>query len=166
MQEDTTGIEGSAAYVEELVAAEVAAGVGAARAARGPERALSPRPDLRPPPPARSRIVVAGFSQGGAVALTVGLRSPTPLAGVVALSTWLPLASSYPAAVGAGAAATPAIMCHGTQDQVVKTEYGVRSAERLKELGQTVEFLTYRMAHSAVPEELSAVAAFLRARLP
>ncbi len=112
-----------------------------------------------------SRIVVAGFSQGGAVALTAGLRAPKPLAGVVALSTWLPMAFSYPAALTAGATGTPVLMCHGTQDQVVRTEYGQKSAERLKELGCAVEWRTYRMAHSAVPEEIQAVAQWLAARL-
>jgi predicted esterase len=113
-----------------------------------------------------SRIVVAGFSQGGAIALTAALRSPTPLGGAIALSTWLPLSSSYPAALGAGATATPVLACHGTQDQVVRTEYGSRSVERLKELGVAAEWHTYRMAHSAVPEEIAQVAKWLATRVP
>lgn len=141
-EEDGAGILGSVAYVESLVKAEVAAGV------------------------ARDRIVIAGFSQGGAVALTAGMRSPSPFAGVVALSTWLPLAKSYPAELGAGAAATPVVMCHGTQDMVVQTAYGSRSAEALKALGVATDFHTYRMAHSAVPEELALVAQWLATRLP
>ena len=140
-EEDGAGIEASVAYVEKLVEAEVAAGVD------------------------RSRVVVAGFSQGGAIALTAGLRAPSPFAGVVALSTWLPLAKSYPAALGAGGVATPVIMCHGTQDMVVRTEYGTRSAEALKALGVTADWHTFRMAHSAVPEELSLVADWLKKRL-
>jgi phospholipase/carboxylesterase len=140
-EEDGAGIEASVAYVETLVEAEVAAGVD------------------------RSRIVVAGFSQGGAIALTAGLRAPSPFAGVVALSTWLPMAKSYPAALGAGGVATPVIMCHGTQDMVVRTEYGTRSAEALKTLGVTADWHTFRMAHSAVPEELSLVADWLKKRL-
>jgi predicted esterase len=140
-EEDGAGIEASVAYVETLVEAEVAAGVD------------------------RSRIVVAGFSQGGAIALTAGLRAPSPFAGVVALSTWLPMAKSYPAALGAGGVATPVIMCHGTQDMVVRTEYGTRSAEALKTLGVTADWRTFRMAHSAVPEELSLVADWLKKRL-
>lgn len=110
--------------------------------------------------------MVAGFSQGGAIALTAGMRSAEPFAGVIALSTWLPMANSYPASLGAGATATPVFMAHGTQDQVVRTEYGSRSADALKALGATVEWRTYRMAHSAVPEELAAVAQWLAARLP
>jgi len=140
-EEDGAGIEASVAYVETLVEAEVAAGVD------------------------RSRIVVAGFSQGGAIALTAGLRAPSPFAGVVALSTWLPMTKSYPAALGAGGVATPVIMCHGTQDMVVRTEYGTRSAEALKTLGVTADWHTFRMAHSAVPEELSLVADWLKKRL-
>ena len=140
-EEDGTGIEASVAYVNTLVEAEVAGGVD------------------------RSRIVVAGFSQGGAVALTAGLRAPSPFAGVIALSTWLPMAKSYPAALAAGGAATPVLMCHGTQDMVVRTEYGSRSAEALKALGVAAEWHTFRMAHSAVPEELALVARWLAARL-
>ena len=142
VQEDAAGILASTAYVEELVAAEVAAGVP------------------------RSRIVVAGFSQGGAIALTAGLRAHEPLAGIVALSSWLPIASDYPASLGAGAAGAQVFMAHGTQDRVVRTAYGVRSQEALTKLGCRVDFQMYRMAHSAVPEELAAAAQWLAARLP
>ncbi len=134
-------MEASSAYVQQLIDAEVAAGVP------------------------HNKIVLAGFSQGGAVALNVGLRSPQPLAGVIALSTWLPLAADYPAALGAGAKQTPVLMCHGTADQVVRTAYGVQSKERLQLLGISVDWKTYPMAHSACPDELDAVRAFLVSRL-
>lgn len=110
--------------------------------------------------------MVAGFSQGGAIALTAGLRSASPLAGVVALSTWLPLASAYPGALGAGAPGLRVLMCHGTQDGVVRPEYGSRSADALRGHGAAVEWHTYRMAHSAVPEELAQIAQWLAATLP
>ena len=141
-EEDSAGILASCAYVNSLVDAEVASGVD------------------------RSRVVVAGFSQGGAVALTAGLRAATPFAGVIALSTWLPIAKSYPASLGAGATATPVLMCHGTADMVVRTEYGQRSVDALKTLGITADWHTFRMAHSAVPEELALVAQWLATRLP
>lgn len=114
----------------------------------------------------RSRIFLAGFSQGGAVALHVGMRSLVPLAGVLGLSTWLPLRDDYPGALGAGATATPFFLAHGSADQVVRTAYGVQSYERLKALGVAAEWKLYGgMAHSACPQELADVGAFLAAHL-
>lgn len=116
--------------------------------------------------PAPNRIVVAGFSQGGAIALTAALRSPQPLAGAIALSTWLPLAESYPAALAPEATATPVLACHGTQDQVVRMAYGERSAARLRELGFTVDWRTYAMPHSATAQEIADIAEWLAQKLP
>ena len=94
---------------------------------------------------------MAGFSQGGAIALRCGLQRAPALGGIVALSTWLPLAPSYaPRADG-----PPVLMCHGTSDNVVKTKYGVQSCEKLRTLGAAVEWKTYSMAHSAVPVRAS-----------
>ena len=138
-EEDAAGFAASAGYVSSLIDAEVAAGIP------------------------RSRIFLAGFSQGGAVALHVGLRSAEPLAGVLGLSTWLPLERDYPAAVGKGAAATPFLLLHGTADQVVRTAYGRQSVERLKELGCAAEFKLYPgMGHGACQEELEDVSAFVK----
>jgi len=141
-QEDEAGLNWSVDYTESLVTAEVAAGV------------------------LRSRVVLAGFSQGGAVALLAGLRSPAALGGVVALSTWLPLAKSFPAQLGAAAREAPIFMAHGTQDQVVRPEYGQRSCDAAKALGVTASMQLYRMPHSATPEELADVTRFLLERLP
>jgi len=141
-KEDRDGFEEATAYIESLISAEEAAGVP------------------------RQRVFLAGFSQGGAVALHVGLRSSQPLAGVLALSAWLPLATDYPAALGAGAAATHFLLCHGSADQVVRTTYGVRSYEQIKTLGIPVDFKLYPgLAHSACPQELEDVGAFLSSRL-
>jgi lysophospholipase II len=141
-EEDAAGFAASASYVQSLIAAEVAAGIP------------------------HNRIFLAGFSQGGAVALHVGLRTAEPLAGVLGLSTWLPLSGDYPAAVGKGAAATPFLLLHGTADQVVRTEYGQQSHARLKELGIASEMKLYRgLGHGAAPEELDDLAAFLTSRL-
>ena len=139
--EDRAGMQASTAHVRALVEAEVSAGVP------------------------HNRIVVAGFSQGGAIALSVGLRTPQPLAGVVALSTWLPLRDDYPGALGEGAKATPVLQCHGTQDQVVRTAYGQQTHEAMKAMGMNTELKLYPMAHSACPQELDAVRAFLQSRL-
>ena len=137
-EEDAAGFAASASYVHSLIAAEVAAGIP------------------------HSRIFLAGFSQGGAVALHVGLRTAQPLAGVLGLSTWLPLEKDYPAALGEGAAATPFLLLHGTADQVVRTQYGQQSYARLQELGVSAEMKLYRgMGHGACPEELQDLAAWM-----
>ena len=114
----------------------------------------------------RSRIVVAGFSQGAASALMQLRGEGAPLAGVVALSGYLPLARDGP--VSPANAATPVLMCHGEADAVVAYKFGVDSAAALKAAGAaSVEFKTYRgMGHAACNDELSDVADFLTARLP
>ena len=127
--------------MKSLIAAEVAAGVP------------------------HKRIVLAGFSQGGAVALHTGMRSAEALGGVMALSTWLPLAGDYPAALGAGAKETPVEVYHGTMDPVVRNEYGKRSYEKLKQMGINASWHTYPMQHSACPEELNDIKTFLVSRL-
>lgn len=138
-REDRAGLEETTRYLGSLVDAEVAAGV----------------------PP--SKIVVAGFSQGAASAL-MQLRRDVPLAGVVALSGYLPLAGD--GAASAANAATPVLMCHGDADQVVAHRFGTASADALTAAGLPVTFKTYRgMGHSATPQELQDVADFLQARL-
>jgi phospholipase/carboxylesterase len=102
--------------------------------------------------PAR-KIVLAGFSQGGAVALHAGLRYPETLAGIIALSTYLPLR----AAAGEFHEAnrqTPIFMAHGSLDPVVPPVLGEESAKFLSELGHAVEFSSYLMPHSVCPQEV------------
>lgn len=139
--EDDDGLAQSAAYVQSLLDAELAAGVP------------------------RARLFVAGFSQGGAVALAVALRQAEPLGGVLALSTWLAGRAAFPASLGAGARATPVFWAHGTHDGVVKTEYGQRSAAALRAMGLEVAWHTYPMAHSACPEEMQDAHDWLTSRL-
>ncbi len=108
-----------------------------------------------------SKIVLAGFSQGGAIALQAGLRHATRLAGIVALSTYLPLEDSL-AAEGSGAnRATPVFMGHGTQDPIVPLQLAELSRGQLKSKGYDVEWHTWPMQHSVCGEELAEVAAFL-----
>ena len=112
-----------------------------------------------------SKVAVAGFSQGGAVALHVALRhAEGPLAACVAMSSWLPLRSDYPAAFSEHAASLPILQCHGTDDPVVPMAWGQKSHELLGgDLGLTE--LTWRdyggMQHSACMEEIADVASFL-----
>jgi len=110
-----------------------------------------------------TQVVLGGFSQGGAVALTAGLRCKSPIAAVVGTSTWLPLGDSYPAALAETALERPVALHHGEADEVVRTSWGVASKERLAALGCRVSFDTYPgMAHSACPEEFEAISSFLR----
>src|SRR5688572_13789202 len=103
---------------------------------------------------ASSRTVLAGFSQGGAVALHVGLRHALPLAGIIALSTYLPLRARLAAEIANTNRGTPILMCHGRDDGVVLPLFGELSrdamlAERLK-----VEWRMYAMGHSLCPAEM------------
>jgi len=138
--EDSDRVLSSAAYLASLVQREVDGGI------------------------AHDRIVVAGFSQGGAVALTCGLMmTDSPVAGIVAASTWLPHAVR-PTDVGIK---SPLLMCHGTADPVVMFDWGKMSHEKLVKMGIKSEFKSYKgMDHGFCPEELSDVAKFLQKALP
>jgi phospholipase/carboxylesterase len=110
------------------------------------------------------RIVLAGFSQGGAIALAGGLRHPRRLAGIVALSTYLPMQSSFEAERSAANAATPIFWGHGTADPIVPLTRGVQSRDVLQELGYPVEWHTYAMPHSVCAEEIVDLRAWLGRR--
>ena len=111
-----------------------------------------------------SRIVLAGFSQGGAIALVAALRRREPLAGIVALSTYLPLAAQAEAGAAGQAAAQPVFMAHGQQDPVVPFAAGLRSAERLRALGFDVEWHAYPMQHQVCAEQVRDLAQWLDRR--
>jgi phospholipase/carboxylesterase len=111
------------------------------------------------------RIVLAGFSQGGAIALHAGLRYPQRLAGIMALSTYLPLAASLEGERSPANADTPVFMAHGRFDQIVVAAYGQRSREYLEALGQPVEWRDYPMEHSVSIEEIRDIADWLRKSL-
>jgi phospholipase/carboxylesterase len=107
-------------------------------------------------------IVLAGFSQGGAIALQTGLRHPRTLAGVMALSTYLPLADSLPLEAAPANKATPIFMAHGTYDPVVPLVMGAGSMTLLTGLGYPVEWRQYPMPHSVCPEEIQDIGAWLQ----
>ena len=111
---------------------------------------------------AAGNIVLAGFSQGGAIALHTGLRHPDRLAGIMALSTYLPLAESLPQEAAAANKATPIFMAHGTFDPVVPLVMGAGSMTLMAGLGYRVEWKQYPMQHSVCPEEIEDVGAWLR----
>jgi phospholipase/carboxylesterase len=137
-REDDTGVRASQASVEELIAREAERGVPAAR------------------------LVLAGFSQGGAIALQTGLRHPERLAGIMALSTYLPLASTLAAEASAANGDVPIFMAHGRHDSLIPIERATISREALRGAGYKIEWHDYAMEHAVCREEIEDVAAWLR----
>ena len=135
--QDATGIRESAASVRALIEREGERGV----------------------PP--DRVILAGFSQGGAIALYEGLRHPTRLAGLLALSTYLPLQDTLAAEAHPANAAVPIFMAHGTLDPTVPFALGDGSRRLLVGRGYDVRFRTYPMGHSVCLEEIQDIRAFL-----
>lgn len=111
---------------------------------------------------AYEHIVLAGFSQGCAMALHTGLRLPHRLAGIMALSGYLPLADRYPSERLPANAHTPIFMAHGTQDPVVVLARGEESRDALAALGHPVQWHTYPMQHAVHPREVADISAFLK----
>ena len=140
-REDERTIRASQQAVEELIGREVQRGIP------------------------RHRIVLAGFSQGAAIALQTGLRQAEPLAGLIALSGYLPLADRLAAERHAASAGVPVLMAHGTDDPVVPIARAIHSRDLLASLGYAVDWREYPMPHAVCAEELEAIAAFLRQRL-
>lgn len=106
-------------------------------------------------------IVLAGFSQGGAIALQTGLRYPEKLAGVMALSCYLPLSESFAAEASAANQKTPLLIAHGTEDPVVPYAMGKGSRDLLVNAGYNVEWREYAMPHSVCLEEVRDIGAWL-----
>jgi len=139
--EDDAGIRESAGLVEQLIAGEIAKGIAA------------------------KRIVLAGFSQGGAIALHAGLRHSAALAGILALSTYLPLLKSVAAEASPANRKIPILMCHGLQDQVIVPAMARASRDALAALGYAVDWREYPMPHSVCAQEIADIAAWLRSVL-
>jgi len=111
---------------------------------------------------AAGKVVLAGFSQGGAIALQTGLRHPQKIAGVMALSTYLPLADSFPREASAANKDTPIFMAHGLFDPLVPLVMGAGSMTYLTGLGYSIEWHQYPMPHSVCPQEIQDIGAWLR----
>ncbi|HWK74669.1 MAG TPA: alpha/beta hydrolase-fold protein [Povalibacter sp.] len=139
--EDTDGIRESATVVDRYVEQEIATGIAA------------------------NRIVIAGFSQGGAIALHAGLRYPQRLAGILALSTYLPLRDSVAAEASPANRDVPILMCHGINDPVLPHDLGSSSRDLLRELGYAIDWRSYPMEHQVCLEEIADISAWLQARL-
>lgn len=139
--EDAPGIRASGEQVRALVDAQTAAGIDA------------------------RKVIIAGFSQGGAVALQAGLRHPARLGGILALSTYLPLRDVVAGEVVAANRDVPILMCHGTADPIVPVALGERSRDTLKALDYPVEWRAYPMQHQVCAQEIADIGEWLRARL-
>ena len=137
-REDEAGLRQSQLQIEEIIANEKARGIPA------------------------SRIVVAGFSQGCAMALMVGLRHAETLAGVVGMSGYLPLASTTAAEHTQASLKTPIFLAHGSRDGVVALPRATASRDALAVIGYAVEWHEYPMEHSVCPQEVSDLEAFLQ----
>jgi phospholipase/carboxylesterase len=110
---------------------------------------------------ASERIVLAGFSQGGAIALYAGLRCGRRLAGIMALSTYLIGAEALAAEASAGNRGLPIFMAHGTADPIVRFDWGEASRRALEAHGYALEWHSYRMEHSVCLEEVRAIGEWL-----
>lgn len=137
-QEDEEGIRKSQNYINSLIKIEI-------------DKGISP-----------SRIVLAGFSQGGAIALHTALRYPQKLAGVLALSTYLPLKSKLDTEVQLANADTPIFMAHGIYDDVISLETSKVSLNLLQNRQIPVIWHQYGMAHSVCIEEIDDIRNFLQ----
>ena len=109
--------------------------------------------------------MLAGFSQGGAIALATGLRRQAPLAGLVALSTYLPGGQAVAAQRHPNAVAQPVFFAHGDGDPVIAVQHGLASAQALEQVGFDVAWHRYPMAHQVCAQEIADLGDWLQRRL-
>jgi len=136
-REDERGVRASQGLIEELIAREKQRGTHA------------------------GQLVLAGFSQGGAIALQSGLRHPERVAGIMALSAYLPIADKLAAEASEMNRDVPIFMAHGRQDPIVPLARAAQSRDFLKSLGYSPEWREYAMPHSVCPEEIGDIGAWL-----
>jgi len=137
-EQDEAGIRKSAQTLEQMIEQQVATGIAA------------------------ERIVLAGFSQGGAIALFTGLRYPEPLAGVMVLSSYMPLSASLEQEKSDANSAIPIFLVHGSDDPVIPVDLAYRTRAQLEQEAYAPEWHEYRgMAHSVSAQELLDISAWL-----
>ena len=143
-REDTAGIQRSISHLHKIIDEQIERGVSS------------------------ERIIVGGFSQGGAIALLGGMSYPKKLGGIIALSTWLAMLEKIPSLVTDANKATPVFQAHGQRDGLVRFEWAVRSKELLeKKYGMNVEFHAFPyLEHSADPAEIDLMQKWMEARIP
>jgi phospholipase/carboxylesterase len=140
-QEDEHGIRESQELVGELIEKEIGRGIPA------------------------KRIVLAGFSQGGVITLQAGLRYPKSLAGLLALSCYLPLAATLEKERSQANQNVPVFIGHGTADDIVPVKRGTEARDTLAKLGYKPEFHQYPMPHSVHPDEIADIGAWFQRTL-
>ena len=140
-RQDETGLRASMGLLDELIARETGRGI------------------------ASENIFLAGFTQGGAIVLGGGIRHAQKLGGIMALSTYLPMAEKTDVEIVPGNRAIPIFMGHGTVDPIVPLRLGEMSRDALQRLGYAVEWHSYPMAHQVCAEEIADLRRWLGARL-
>jgi phospholipase/carboxylesterase len=140
-QEDTKGIQDSDQILCNYISQEIESGISA------------------------QRIVLAGFSQGGAIALQTGLRYPLALAGIIALSTYLPLRDTVESEIHTANRQISIFLAHGQLDPVISVSHAQLTHTYLEKLGYNIEWHNYNMQHNVCPEEVVDIGSWLIARL-
>lgn len=139
-KEDSAGIYATAAMINALIEQQIAAKIPA------------------------QKIILGGFSQGGALALHCGLRFPQVLAGILALSTYLPIAQTIPSEISVAGKKTPIFLAHGSYDEVLPASWAQYSVDQLKHNHCTVELKLYPMAHTLCGKELTDIDRWVASR--
>lgn len=140
-QEDTDAIKDSARLLCEYIDAEISSGIPS------------------------EKVLLAGFSQGGAIILYTGLRYSQSLAGLLALSTYLPLVDQFLTEANSANICIPIMMMHGTFDPVIPLYMGQQSYDLLEQTGYSIEWRDYPMQHAVCPQEIQEISNWLQARL-
>lgn len=141
--EDIEGIKKATTYIHYLIEKEISEGISS------------------------ERIIVGGFSQGGALAIHSALTFPKKLAGIIALSCWLPMNKLFSSSIVTANKDIPILQCHGDCDPIVSYNFGQLTASVLKKISKNVEFKTYNgLMHSSSDEEMNDIKNFIRARIP
>jgi phospholipase/carboxylesterase len=137
-KEDEQGIRKSEEMIKQLISKELALGIPS------------------------EKIILAGFSQGGAIALHCGLRYPEKLAGILVLSSWLLLSKTVKAERNIANQQTPILMMHGTDDPLIPISWAVNSCNYLKEIDCHATMSSYSMQHTVCSEEVAAIGVWFR----
>jgi phospholipase/carboxylesterase len=140
-RDDEAGLLQARSRIEQLINTELAAGMPS------------------------TRIVLAGFSQGGAIALHTGLRFAQQLAGIIALSCYLPLREKIGTEMSPANSQTPVFMCHGREDVVVLPAFGEQSRDVMLQAGLDIEWRQYSMGHSLCRPEIFDISVWLKTQL-
>lgn len=140
-KEDIEGISASASAIEQLISAELAKGIRA------------------------HKIILAGFSQGGAIAIHTGLRYPAQLGGIIALSTYIPVHDQLAHEIHDANRQIPIFLGHGIQDPLIPIQWGEMTYKRLHALNYHVAWHKYNMPHSVCPEEITDIGKWLKLQL-